>query len=568
MKKKLAVLLMFIFSALTILTGCNLFSTNNYAALNSIVAVSGDIKITREELINAYSSSGYYYYNAYGYTLEESFKKTIDDLIYQKYLIKYLEDSTDERLVLNEDDYNRIISSTWEYLDEVLVTYVGEVRSELGLTTTQLSSDEEEGEPEYAPQEQYQTKFETIDGKIVLIQQKEDSVLINSNAKSLDEALEYAINNYNYKSHIDSSSASYKTLVWKKFITALKNSQANYNYKDLSESAVFEREVEKIFESYTDSRRLEKFENSFTSTYGLDYDTNLGRYFVNEVMLNDMVNYYVKTFTKNYDEYTTNKEQFYSNLAKSSNASSYLYYGNQSEETFITVTHILIKLSDEQIAEIEEYESNPLYSQNKNILIENVKNSTLVYERDLETGEVIDEQGKLLSVMYNELKDALKNVTDLQNRVDIFNSFLYKYNVDTGIINATHDYIVGTKNSSMVETFTNEARRLYNEGKVGDISEPIYESSDSYSGFHIIMYTGTLQNVFSSKTALNTLNSSNIFEKLGSKYTSLSYKQTYFEYVYDNIAEDQYQVYSNSLVETLKNGIATVYNTANYDDLY
>lgn len=568
MKKKLAVLLMFIFSVLTILTGCNLFSTNNYAALNSIVAVSGDIKITREELINAYSSSGYYYYNAYGYTLEESFKKTIDDLIYQKYLIKYLEDSTDERLVLNEDDYNRIISSTWEYLDEVLVTYVEEVRSELGLTTTQLSSDEEEGEPEYAPQEQYQTKFETIDGKIVLIQQKEDSVLINSNAKSLDEALEYAINNYNYKSHIDSSSASYKTLVWKKFITALKNSQANYNYKDLSESAVFEREVEKIFESYTDSRRLEKFKNSFTSTYGLDYDTNLGRYFVNKVMLNDMVNYYVKTFTKNYDEYTTNKEQFYSNLAKSKNASSYLYYGNQSEETFITVTHILIKLSDAQIAEIEEYESNPLYSQNKNILIENVKNSTLVYERDLETGEVIDEQGKLLSVMYNELKDALKNVTDLQNRVDIFNSFLYKYNVDTGIINATHDYIVGTKNSFMVETFTNEARRLYNEGKVGDISEPIYESSDSYSGFHIIMYTGALQNVFSSKTALNTLNSSNIFEKLGSKYTSLSYKQTYFEYVYDNIAEDQYQVYSNSLVETLKNGIATVYNTANYDDLY
>ena len=380
--------------------------------------------------------------------------------------------------------------------------------------------------------------------------------------------MDYAINNYNYKSHIDSSSASYKTLVWKKFITALKNSQANYNYKDLSESAVFEREVEKIFESYTDSRRLEKFENSFTSTYGLDYDTNLGRYFVNEVMLNDMVNYYVKTFTKNYDEYTTNKEQFYSNLAKSKNASSYLYYGNQSEETFITVTHILIKLSDEQIAEIEEYESNPLYSQNKNILIENVKNSTLVYERDLETGEVIDEQGKLLSVMYNELKDALKNVTDLQNRVDIFNSFLYKYNVDTDIINATHDYIVGTKNSFMVETFTNEARRLYNEGKVGDISEPIYESSDRYSGFHIIMYTGTLQNVFSSKTALNTLNSSNIFEKLGSKYTSLSYKQTYFEYVYDNIAEDRYQVYSNSLVETLKNGIATVYNTANYDDLY
>ena len=77
MKKKFATLLLFIFSCFTILTGCNLFSTNNSAGLNSVVARSGEIEITREQLINAYNSSGYQYNQYYGYSMEESLKRTM-----------------------------------------------------------------------------------------------------------------------------------------------------------------------------------------------------------------------------------------------------------------------------------------------------------------------------------------------------------------------------------------------------------------------------------------------------------------------------------------------------------
>ena len=74
MKKKIATLLMFLFSCLSIFTGCNLFGSNNYNSLNAVVATSGDIEITREQLINAYNSSGYYYDNYYGKTREEAYR--------------------------------------------------------------------------------------------------------------------------------------------------------------------------------------------------------------------------------------------------------------------------------------------------------------------------------------------------------------------------------------------------------------------------------------------------------------------------------------------------------------
>ena len=155
MKKKIALFLMFIVSSLSILTGCNLFSTNNYNALSSIVATNGDVSITRQDLISAYNNGGYYYNYLYGYTQEEAIRMTIDELIDQEYLLKYI-DSQGSKYSLSSDDYCIVISDTWEYIDNRMSTYVEAVRNDLGLSKEELSTEEEAEEI-----------FSTLDGTLL-----------------------------------------------------------------------------------------------------------------------------------------------------------------------------------------------------------------------------------------------------------------------------------------------------------------------------------------------------------------------------------------------------------------
>ncbi len=571
MRKKFAILMIFIFMSLSVLTGCNLFSKNNYASLSSIVATSGDISITREELINAYNSSGYYYYYAYGYTQEGAVKQTINDLIDQQFLLNYLKNSTDSKLMLNEKDFNNIISQTWDYVNESILTYVNEVRKELKLPLIETEESEtEEEEPEFAPQEQYKTKFELINDKVYLIQEDEESVTVDSKATSLETAFNYALENYPtlFTNFIKSNDQNYKNLIWKRYLAALKTSQSNYGYKDMSDDEVFKRELQRIFDAVVDSVRVTKFQS--TVVYGCEYDEQLNRYYLTDVTLQSMVNKYVELYEKNYEDYQNNSQDFYKSIANSSNAKDYVFYGDSSKETFITVSHILVKLSDEQIAQIESIENDTNFSpEAKEKKIYEIKKQTLVYERDLETGEVIDEVGITIGEMYENLLSDLKNVYDLSERTKIFNNYLYRYNVDTGIINATNDYVVGTKNSAMVSSFTDAARQLYNNGKVGDVSGLEYEDNDDYTGYHIVFYTGTLQNIFSNKDSLSTLTIDNIYNLLSKKYTSLSYNQTLFEFIFDKINDtNYYNTYSDNLVKTLKNNVEIKYNVDNFSDLY
>ena len=61
----------------------------------------------------------------------------------------------------------------------------------------------------------------------------------------------------------------------------------------------------------------------------------------------------------------------------------------------------------------------------------------------------------------------------------------------------------------MVESFTNTVRDLFENGQVGDVAI-CYEENSSYTGYHIVMYTGILTNDID----VTTLNRENIFETL------------------------------------------------------
>lgn len=578
-KKKYAILLLVLLSCVTILTGCNLFSTNNYVALSSIVATSGNISVTREDLLNAYYSSGYYYNYVYGYTQEEAIRMTIDDLIDQRYLLDYID--SNEKYALNNDNYNKAIYDTYSYMNSRLQTVVNEVRSEFGLTVEEVATDEETEEPEFAPQERYQTKFDYVNGKVIYenytsSDEDDEETEFYGNFLSADSAKQYTIDNYIVTNHIKGSSSHFKSLVQDRFMTTLKQEQAGYGYKDLSDSAVLKREIETIFDGNIDSQKIARFQYIVQRENGFVFDEGENNYVITQDLLQDIVDEYKAIYASNMAEYRSSSQQnrssYFTNVADSSKRANYVYYGNPDEETLITCTHILIKLSDEQLSQIEDLEANKLYYGEK---LERAKSAitswanTFAYERSLTTGEVIDEVGISVETLFDNVKNKVDRQSSLEDKINQFNDYLYRYNVDTGIINAKYDYVVGTNNSAMVDSFTNLVRDLYDNGNgtVGSIGY-CYEENDNYSGYHIVMYTGTLQNLYSSLSDLQSLTIQNVYQVLSSEKTSLSYNQTMFELMFDTVVQDNYEEYATSIVETQKSGANINYNVGNFSDLY
>ncbi len=575
MKKKIATFILMIFSALCVLTGCNLFNKDTSMSLNSIVAMSGKYEITREELINAYNNGGYYYASYYGYSQEEALQKTIDELLDQKYLLDYID--SQEEYKLTSEDYNEVVANTWEYLDSALDSYLESIKESLGIEDSTTDAEEEDSDdPEFDVRASYTSKFEIIDGKIVYIESDDTKEThFDRTFESEKDAEEYALDYY-YKSyyldHIDTNDKDLKTRTWKSFVSGLKSSQSSYKYSDMSDEAVVTRQIKKIFSSNLDSQKISKFQERVQDHSGLKYNEDLKAYTPLESTLENIIKKYKEKYKSNVTLYNSLKDKssssaYYEALSNTKYRDNFVYYG-KGEETMITCTHILVKLSDEQtsaISSLKDKYTGEAYESVKSSL-ESATN-TKAYERSLETGEVIDEEGISVADLYNKISNDLKNVNDLQERLDIFNDYLYAYNVDTGIINAKYDYVVGTENSQMVTTFTDAVRDLYKNGKPGDITW-VYESNDSYSGYHIIMYTGTLTNIFETEEELNALTVDNVYNKLGKAKTSLTYKETLFEYFYDAVVSDNYSTIKASIVESQKNGNATSYNKGNYSDLY
>ena len=575
-KKRFALLLVFCFSLLAVLTGCNLFDTNNYAALSSKVASNGNVTITREQLINGYNSGGYYYAQAYGLSQEATFKRIIDELIDDEYYTEYIVSlaETDNRYKLTSQDYCDVISDVWDYISQGMSDYVTKAREVFGLSTEDVSIDDDSSDPEFATQSQYVTKFEILDdGRIAYIKPqdtKEHKLRVNITTD--EEALVYAQTKFSYEKQIRSSSIDFKKMVWRDYIAALKKNQSHYNYNDMTDSAVFNREVKRLFDIVLKSAKQTKFQEEKTLSANFNYDANIDRYILNETALNNMVEYYTTTYQNNKNVYDLSKSAFFTDITNTSNRGNYVYYGDRSEETLITCSHILIKLSEDQTNEISAVESNSMYQgAQKTDKIANIvrADNTYAYERSLTTGEVVDEQGISVSQLYTEVLRDVNRAQTIEEKVETFNNYLYRYNVDPGIINAQFDYVVGTKTSPMVESFTNAVRELYDDGngEVGSMTM-VYEDNSSYKGYHIIIYTGVLDNTFDSISELNNLNSNNIYNMLGRQYTSLSYNETMFEFIYDKVAKDSFSTYKTELVSSLINGKTTEYITSNYKDLY
>lgn len=614
MKKKIATLLMFLFSCLSIFTGCNLFDTNNYNSLNAVVATSGDIEITREQLINAYNSSGYYYDNYYGHTREQALRMTIDDLINRQYLLGYVDSlaKTDARYKLTDSEKYVVIKETWDYIDSSINNFVEEVKKDLGLSSTDLSTEEEDSATaEYAAKEVYQSKFEkNSDGKIV------------KKSEGNNDYVPEDVSVYDYQLKLRSSNKDYETIVWNKYITALKKAQSGYNYSDMSDNAVFNRELEAAYKTNIENAKLKKFELIYTENFGLDpYIDGEGNlsYYINDATMQKVVEKYSQIYSSNQELYNMsygknniangnenivnldNKlNSFYNTLTNTTSRENFFYYGNPTDdEKLLTCMHILVKFSKDQTDDIAKAKENKLLQENLDTILAEYKaqSNTPAYERsyDEEGKETVSENPTYVDELFSNLLFDIQTKTTvgytneqyLEQVVNIFDEYVYKFNQDNGILNAKFDYVVGTQTSAMVKSFTEVVRKLYNNGVVseeplevkadynndvtlyfpngvgyaGAISAPFLEEASNYSGYHIVLFTGKLQNVVS-----DTINKDNVYEKLSNVKTSVAYNQNIFEFVFDKLSKDNYSNYQQQILDTNKKG--TQYNPDNFSDMF
>lgn len=599
MKKKIATILLFLFSCLGVLTGCNLFTTNNVAGLSSVVATSGSVSVTREQLINAYNSSGYYYNQYYGYTMEGALKQTIQDLINREYLLKYIEEKsqTDETLQLTNKEKYDVILETWEYIDTSIESVREQIEKELGLynskdegTSSDSASEEFSG---YTP---YTTKFvKDINTNLIYLTQEEDGE--SGYVPAISENTKYE---YNFDRVLKGYSSDLKTIIKNRYISSLKKSESYYGTQlDNSDNAVFRRQIDNIFKTNLENAKMQKFQDTVKNSFGLQYDESKGEHYLIEDTLTKMIEKYTSVYDSNKEVYedakARNSNSYFNTITNSSNRNKYFYYGN-GEEDLLTCIHILVKLSDEQLAKISEYESDPYIQDDLDSILTIAKSQqkTFATERDFETGKEV-ENGQTLSVkqLFNNLTNDINNISYgyessmyLEEITKVFNKYIYTYGMDTGIMNAQFDYIVGSKTSPMVESFTDVVRKLYNNGiknttknyKVtagyneeitlnfpngvgyaGAYSEPFLEENSNYSGYHIVLFTGKLKNIDPS-----VLSTNNLFDKLSEK-TSISYNESLFEMLYDMVATDNYNTIQSNI---LKTNPAIVYNTSNFSDLY
>lgn len=614
MKKKIATLLMFLFSCLSIFTGCNLFDTNNYAGLNSVVATSGEIEITREQLINAYNSSGYYYNNYYGQTMEEALKSTINDLIDRQYMLNYVEklEKTDNRYALTDAEKYDVIKETWDYIDSSIESIVKEVRKDLKLSSEDLSTETEEEsssnseseETSFKAKEVYKSKFtKDSKGRIVKIEEEENNYIPTNKTK------------YDYELKLSSTNKDYETIVWNRYITSLKKNQAPYNYNDTSDKAVFNREIDRAYKTNLENAKLEKFENIYKNNFGLDYyEDGEGKfvYYINDVTLQKVAEKYTSIYSSNRELYNmtysknnvanleSDLNSFYKTLTNTSSRENYFYYGEPADdEQLLTCLHILVKFTKEQENLISEHEKDPLLQNYLEEILADDKSqaNTLAYARSYnEDGEeTISTTGTSVEQVFAELTSRIQqevtvgasNADYINQVTKIFDEFIYKYNQDSGIMNAKFDYVVGTETSAMVNSFTEVVRKLYNNGVAdyneksvkadynedvtlyfpngvgyaGAISAPFLEEASNYKGYHIVLYTGKLENVVA-----EGLNATNVYAKLGNVKTSVAYGQSIFEFVFDKLTKDSYSQHQADILAT--NEKDTVYNTANFSDLY
>ena len=546
------------------LTGCNLVQKNTARYLNSTVAnVGNNITITMRDLLTAYNNYGYQYVQMYGYTNQKAVETTLDGLIDRKLILEEAKkhivvgednkvyfltfdeagNEVSRRVIYNENVWqNDILEKTYESINEQIATFEKTVRKELGIEEETSSTEEEE--PPFSPYQPYEKTVKYEDDKWSIIY---DDL----------EPAEELIGDFKQN---NTGNSQVSEIAYKRYIKSLVNNEKSLG-NSVSEQKAFENEVDRIYEIYEENKFIEEFEAQFDKMQNITEEFN-----------QRIVNYYKKLVKSSAEKYGLLGEEGYNQYVSDMQSDSGSVYYHPYGEKFVQVSHVLIKLSDAQLDEIEDLDkklsSGIISQQERDEEYQKILDKTVVYARD-DKGYETDVK-KTVAEVYAEINNELAKYDTVEEKAIAFNQFIYKYGQDTGVINAENYYVVNLDTNvedKMVKEFADMSRTLYSENSTGgNISAPVFVSSSNYSGYHIIFNAGGVSNDLSLEQ-VNSLTSS-YAGKLYSKKLMLGTDKTYYDFIYDTIVSSDYSTYQKSVVDTQKHDIQIVIYDSRVKKIY
>lgn len=337
MKKRILGLVLCLFMASTCFVGCSLYKKDTSKGSKTVAIRVGDDVITREEVQSAYTT---YYNYGYGYSYSQNdlFDMVVRNLVNQKLALQYAK----KNINISEEDFEDILKSVKEALDDaidsrekdIIERNGDEIPERLCTDGTNCTNKNHNHETE-----EKTTPFKPYESVIPTPIEYTDPAVSDEKRAQMT------------KDWLDALVAEYAAIATRK--QAFNEYRAELvqvsiiNGKQKGRDQAFNEKLDELVKSYEESKLVEKLQKQVESKIEISDDEVLAKF-------NELVNIEKQTYAGD-----TFKDAF----EKSDSKSTFLYYGYKNGENenngYIFVQHILISFSDEVKAELSKL---PLYS--------------------------------------------------------------------------------------------------------------------------------------------------------------------------------------------------------------
>ena len=461
-------------------------------------------------------------------------------------------------------------------MQDSVFTYEEQVRKEWD-KTVDTEDAEEEGEGLRKAEEEYTPSTYYEDGVVYRVETEDESDLpILDDTITLDSHFSKAMQIVTDKKVSDEA--------WARYVKALQDG-AESEGRDTSEAAVLLYEEERLIETMTNNKYLEKYKQDYYDNLPIDTDA--------------VLSYFRTQYNKQRTTFTANKSLYHT--AMESASSEYVYYHVNSGNEYVNVKHILINFNDAQKEAIkalntefgiandytEEDEAKKQNATYKAKLDKIIAQTTSTFEMDGEeyTWNALNSSNGQYSV-WEYVQDHVTGST-LEERCEQFNELVYIFNDDGGFMNSEFDYVVNLDTNvtdKMVKPFANGVRALdaSSNGEDGEWLNATNGGEGAGSmdyiiseyGIHIIFHAGNAKNLIDEKN-IDNISDEELLRLLCNTYTTPESGKSIFNYIYDtlNLEEKAYDVMTQNKINTARtelksNGIQIVYYEKNYKDLW
>ena len=556
MKKKFTgILLCLLMTFAFVLSGCDLFPRNMSAYLNKSVCTityeNGETEdITTREYINAF--------NSYGYTLvqngtsyEDAANQTIDVLVNRYVLLHH---ATSNNLVTIDDSAEKeILDDVYTSLESNLDTYIDEVRTDWDITAP-TSPEESEDAVVYTPYvQQAEVVFDGENYKIRLRDTKDDPQ--TTNFQNIDAVIT-EFNNYAFEDD-GTDSARIRKEAYRRFISALKSNEEGLNLSK-DDASVLKRHVEDVYDTTKENYIITQLEEYYQTSEG--YST---------ISVRQVLDKYKSLMLQSKFSYEANSENYDTAMLENFEDVYYVV-----DDNYFFVSNLLVMFDDETVGSdgltqkgrydnLEtEYNNGYITYGEYQRRAKELAYQVVATKRDSE-GNLIEGSEIGVETLLTNLQNALNLESTNEGKAKVFNDYLYAYGEDTGVVNAEYPYVIGTETSQMVESFTDAARKLNEDGVFGALSGIV----PSEYGAHIIIYLGKVENLFTiSDVSTFNLIESDIMKLTETKLSPLNNK-TLFDKIFEQLSEDNYSIFENMNLNVLKNKCKIVRHESVYMNL-